>query len=103
MKINIDKNISTYPQIKGFGEEISTFNLMINVGDQLDLTDKRRFILALEIIANGYTYNYNNIYTAASVDAQGEIIIGEVTVIGTMDTSHFNIQAKVIYIDEASY
>lgn len=99
MEVIIDKNISTYKQIKGFGEVISTFNLIINVTDMLDIKDNRRFILSIQINANGNVYHYNNIYMVEEIQPDGDIVVGEITIIGEADLSTIDLTARVIYLE----
>ncbi|MGL4800230.1 MAG: hypothetical protein ACRCWY_12665 [Cellulosilyticaceae bacterium] len=103
MQIIIDKNVITQSQIKGFGDILSTFNLVVHVTDILNPQDTRDFILSLQITALGNAYTYNNIYSPEDIQPDGNLIIGEISVIGPVTLDDLVINAKFIYLDTHSF
>ncbi len=90
---------ATEAQIKGMGNTAVKLNLLVNVSELKQMPPEQRFMLSLTIVYKGYTYYYTNIYTSTDIQENGDLIIGEVTIIGPLDRGKADIKAKVIYID----
>lgn len=103
MEVIIATDVTTYNQIEGFGEIISSFNLVVNIAQLADFTNRDKFILAIQVVANGNTYNYSNIYTEESIQPNGDIVIGEITIIGPLDFEAMIIRAKIVYLESPTY
>ncbi|MGL4346263.1 MAG: hypothetical protein ACRCTE_13775 [Cellulosilyticaceae bacterium] len=99
MDIIID-NITVREQIKGFGQKTSNLDLVVNIKGLIGEQETRAFILSLQMTANGYTYQYSNLYTTTDIDNEGNIIIGQVTLIGEVDESTLQTKAQITFVVE---
>lgn len=97
----IIKNTTLQPQIPGFGQITSTLLLMINVKGTVNPEESRQFILSMKLTINSITYYFSNIFSMESIDSEGNIIVGEITVIGYVDPVHPDmiVEARIIYLD----
>lgn len=99
MKVILENNINYNIQIDGMGDVTTTFSLAVNLSSILDTSITRQFILALTIVANGRIYYYTNIYSTSDIESNGNLIVGDMTVIGDVDQSNINISANITYLN----
>lgn len=99
--VEIDKNVRLQPQITGMGQIISTFPLQINLKQAINQTEVRQFIIYLELTCNNITYYFSNIFSAQNIDSNGNLVLGEITVIGPVDPDNPDVvvQASITYLD----
>lgn len=93
------QEVTVYKQTKGMDQSVVDFMAIINVKELIAEENLKSFILKLEIVANGYTYHYTNIFKMEDIDDKGDLIIGQLHMIGPFKTEDLQITAEIIYLE----
>lgn len=93
------KDVTLYKQNKGIDQNVEAFMTILNVREVIPQDNLRPFIIKITVINRGYTYHYTHIFNANEVDDEGDVIVGNVYVIGPIELSKVEMHAEIAFLE----
>ncbi|WP_054742758.1 hypothetical protein [Cellulosilyticum ruminicola] len=93
------RDVTLYKQNKGIDQDVEALMVILNVREVISEGNLRPFIVKITAIHKGYTYHYTHIFNANEVDDEGEVIVGNVYMIGPIELSKVEMNAEIAFLE----